>query len=189
MAKERFSRIEGDEGRIMAEKPIICETSINSVARLDVSRRDLIKLRDLIDYQEASIRILEVDQSDLKERLVEIAKEAARLKSLFTSLFGDQIRGIDEANARAEMTGEHPKTAHSPDQITLGMSEITREQMLSIMDAIKKVSEESGGHASKEVVLSRAKDIGITRESFEDILARLRRAGALIESEGTIKLI
>jgi hypothetical protein len=37
--------------------------------------------------------------------------------------------------------------------------------------------------------LSRAKDIGITRESFEEILARLRRAGALIESEGTIKLI
>lgn len=173
----------------MAEESTICETGINSIARLEVPRRDLVKLRDLIDYLDAGIRILEADQSDLKEQFAEIAKESARLKSFFNSVFGDQIRGMDWTNVRDEMSEERLSSVHTPEQITLGVSEITREQMLSIMDAIKKVSKESGGHASKEVVLSRAKDIGITRESFEEILARLRRAGALIESEGTIKLI
>lgn len=179
----------------MAEEPNVCETGINSIARLEVSRRDLVKLRDLIDYLDASIRILEVGQSDMEERLVEIVKESARLKSLFNALFGDEISGIEWAIVREGTLKERPGTVHAPthvptpEQITLGISEITREQMLSVMDAIKKVSEESGGHAPKDIVLSRAEEIGITRKEFGEILARLRRAGALVETEGTLKLV
>jgi hypothetical protein len=176
-------------GGFMAEEPTICETGINSLVRLEVPRRDLVKLRDLIDYLEASIRTLEVGQSDLEEKFVEIAKESARLKSLFNLLFGDQISGIKPAEAGEEMSDERLGSVHTPNQITLGISEVTREQMLSVMDAIKRVSEESGGHAPKDVVLSRVLDIGITREEFEEILARLRKAGALVESEGAIKLV
>lgn len=173
----------------MAEEPTICETSINSIARPEVSRRDLVKLRDRIDYLDSSLRAMEEEQVALQKRLAEISRDAAALKSIFETLFGDQIRGIDEVHAKAELSEEHLRMVHIPGQITLGISEVTREQVLSIMDAIKRVSEESGGPASKEAVLSRAKEIGITREVFEEILARLRRAGALIESEGTIKLV
>lgn len=186
----------------MAEEPSICETSINSIARLDVSRRDLIKLRDRINFLDSSIRALDEEQAALQKRLAEISRDAAMLKSQFETLFEDEIRSIDEALVKAkpvepkpvESAGpakpseEHP-LMHTPEQITLGISEVTREQVLSIMDAIKKVSEESGGPASKEAVLSRAEEIGIKRGEFEEILTRLRRAGALIESEGTIKLI
>lgn len=173
----------------MAEEPTICETSINSIATLEVSRRDLVKLRDRIDYLDSSIRALEDEQAAQQKRLAEISKDAAGLKLLFETLFGDQIRGIGETSVKAELSEEPLLAAHTPDQITLGISEVTREQILSIMDAIKRVSEESGGPASKEVVLSRAEAIGITKGDFEEILARLRRDGALIESEGTIKLI
>ncbi len=176
----------------MAEEPTTCEASINSTASLEVSRRDLIKLRDRIDYLESSIRALEEEQAAQQKRLAEVSRSAAALKSIFETLFGEEIRGIDEAHAKAglsELSEEHLRTVHVPGQITLGISEVTREQILSIMDAIKRVSEESGGAASKEAVLSRAKDIGITKGEFEEILARLRRAGALIESEGTIKLV
>lgn len=187
----------------MAEEPIKCETSINSIARLDVSRRDLIKLRDRINFLDSSIRALDEEQAALQKRLAEVSRDAAMLKSQFEILFEDEIRGTDEALAKAkpvepkpiepagpaEPSEEHPLMMHTPEQITLGISEVTREQILSIMDAIKKVSEESGGPASKEAVLSRAESIGIKRREFEEILARLRRAGALTESEGTIKLI
>lgn len=191
----------------MVEEPSICETRINSIARLDVSRRDLIKLRDRINFLDSSIRALDEEQTALQKRLTEVSRDAAMLKSQFETLFEDEIRGIDEALAKAkpaepkpvelkpiepagpaETSEEHPPM-HTPEQITLAISEVMREQILSIMDAIKKVSEESGGPASKEAVLSRAEEIGIKRGEFEEILARLRRAGALIESEGTVKLI
>lgn len=186
----------------MAEEPSKCETSINSIVRLDVSRRDLIKLRDRIDFLDSSIRALDEEQAALQKRLAEISRDAAMLKSQFETLFEDGIRGIDEALVKAKPVEPKPvepagpaepfeerPMMHTPEQITLGISEVTREQVLSIMDAIKKVSEEAGGPASKEAVLSRAEEIGIKRGVFEEILARLRRAGALIESEGTIKLI
>lgn len=177
----------------MAKEPTIFKPGMSSVIRLDVSGRDLVRLRDLIDYLEASIRILGADRSDTgrSERIADISRESARLKSLFNDLFGDQIQGLEKATAGAEISVERTETvhAHTPEQVTLGMSEVTREQMLSVMDAIKKVSEEAGGHASKEAVLARAEEIGIGREGFEEILARLRRDGALVESEGTIRLV
>ncbi|MDM7911718.1 MAG: hypothetical protein QUS09_01325 [Methanotrichaceae archaeon] len=173
----------------MAEEPTIYEARINSTASLEVSKQDLVKLRDRIDSLDSSLKAMEEEQAAQQKRLAEISRSAAALKSIFETLFGDQIRGIEEAHARAEPSGECPRTVHIPGQITLGISEVTREQVLSVMDAIKRVSEESEGPASKEDVLSRAKEIGITREVFEDILAMLRRAGALIESEGTIKLV
>lgn len=187
----------------MAEDTSKCETSINSIVRLDVSRRDLIKLRDRIGFLVSSIRALDEEQAALQKRLAEVSRDAAMLKSQFETLFEDEIIGIDEALAKAkpvdrkptepagpaEPSEKHQLMMHTPEQITLGVSEVTREQILSIMDAIKKVSDESGGPASKEAVLSRAEEIGINRREFDEILARLRRAGALNESEGMIRLI
>lgn len=173
----------------MAEETTIYETSVNSIARLEISKRDLIKLRDRINSLDSSLRAMEEEQAAQQRRLAEVSRSTAALKSIFETLFGDQIRGIEEAHTKAEPSEVCPRAVHIPGQITLGISEVTREQVLSVMDAIKRVSEESEGPASKEDVLSRAKEIGITREVFEEILARLRRAGALIESEGTIKLV
>jgi vacuolar-type H+-ATPase subunit D/Vma8 len=173
----------------MEKEPTIYETSANSIASLDISKRDLITLRDRIDSLESSLRAMEEEQAAQQRRLAEVSRSAATLKSIFETLFGDRIRSAEEVHVKAEPSEECPRAMHIPGQITLGISEVTREQVLSVMDAIKRVSEESEGPASKEDVLSRAEEIGITREVFEDILARLRRAGALIESEGTIKLV
>lgn len=166
-----------------------CEIGINSVVSLNLSRRDLVRMLDRISYLDDSLKSLQKDQTDLQSRLVEIAMEADRLMSLFDTLFGEQLKGVVGAEqVRAELSEERRHTCPTPGQITL-MTEPDREQMLSIMDAIRRVSEEYKGAAPKEAVLARAKEIGITRDGFEDILIRLRKAGALIEYEGRLKLI
>ncbi len=167
-----------------------CETSINGNVSLSVSRRDLVKLFDRISYLSESLHGIEKDPATLQARLPEMAMEIDRLSKLFDTLFGDQIRRVVGADqVRAELAEERRLVCPTPGQVRLGMSEPTREQMLSIMDAIKQVSVETRKPASKEAVWARAAEIGITKDSFEEILMRLRRSGALIESEGALKLI
>jgi septal ring factor EnvC (AmiA/AmiB activator) len=76
----------------MVEEPTICEASINSIARPEVSRRDLVKLRDRIDSLDSSLRAMEEEQAAQQKRLAEVSRSAAALKSIFETLFGDQIR-------------------------------------------------------------------------------------------------
>lgn len=174
----------------MAEEKSVCEISINSAASLNVPRRELVKLQDRIDYLDSSLKHLQKFQADLQKSISEATEEVERLRLLFSSLFGEQISGLTGTEeVLAELSIERKQAAKTPEQITLAMSEVTREQALSILDAIKKVKEESQGLAPKEEVLARAKAIGIEEEEFEDILRRLRRAGALMESEGTLRLL
>ncbi len=173
----------------MEEEPSQYKADTNSAARLEISSSNLAKLRDRINYLDSSLRALEDDQAALHKRISKTAREAEGLKLLFESLFEDQIKGVGIEKIGAELFEESLRAPCVPGQVTLGISEVTREQLLSIMDAIKRVSEECQGPAPKEIVQSRAESIGITKGDFDEILTMLRRAGALIESEGTIKLI
>jgi hypothetical protein len=174
----------------MTEEKSRCEININSTASLNVSRRDLVKLGDRIDYLDSNLKHLQRAQADLQRSISETAEEIERLRLLFSSLFGEQIRGLTGMeDVQAELAIERSRAARTPEQITLAMSEATREKELSILDAIKKVKEESQGSAPRAEVQARAKAIGIDEEEFEDILRRLRRAGALVESEGMLRLI
>ena len=166
-----------------------CEISINSIASLDISRRELVRFRDRINYLEANVLSLEGEERALQKRITELMKEIERLRSFFDTAFGEHIRGVlDAEEVEAELKQERLR-AEVPAQITLGISEITREQILSVMDVIKRISEESHGPAPMEHVKARVKEIGISGEDFEEILGRLRRAGALVESNGTLRLI
>jgi hypothetical protein len=175
----------------MAEEPSKCEININSIASLNVSRRDLVKFHDRISYLDANLKSLERDHLQMQKSLAEMTREVERLRLLFQSVFGEAISGVVGAEeVVAENFRERSEAARTPEQITLGMSEVTREHIQSVLDAIKREKEDSQGHqASREAVLARAKAIGIKEEDFEDILRRLRRAGALVESEGNLKLI
>ena len=167
-----------------------CETSINSNAILNVSRRDLVKLFDRISYLSEGLHSIEKDPATLQAKLPELAMEIDRLSNLFDTIFGEHIKTVvGSEQVRAELSEERWLACPTPGQVRLGMSEPTKEQMLSIMDAIKQISREIQGPAPKETVWARVREIGITRESFEEILMRLRRSGALIESEGTLKLV
>jgi hypothetical protein len=66
---------------------------------------------------------------------------------------------------------------------------MTKAQMLSIMDAIRIVSEEVHGPAPKEMVMEMAEESGIDREKFGEILGWLRKAEALVESGGLLRLV
>lgn len=166
-----------------------CEISINSVASLNLSRRDLVRMLDRISYLDDSLKSLQKDQADLQTRISEMEAEASRLRVLFDTLFGEQLKGVVGAEqVRAELSEERRCACPTPGQITL-MTEPDREQMLSIIDAIRRVSEERQGPAPKDEVSARAREIGIKRDGFEDILERLKRSGALIEYEGRLKLI
>jgi hypothetical protein len=174
----------------MAEESSKCEININSIASLKVSRRDLVKFRDRISYLDANLKGLEKDHLEMQKSLSEMTSEVERLKQLFQSAFGAEILGVAGVeDVQAELFLERSEAARTPEQITLGMSEVTREQIQSVLDAIKRMKEESQGHVSKEAVLARVKAIGIEEEDFQDILQRLKRAGALVESEGTLRLI
>ncbi len=174
----------------MAEEPSKCEININSIASLKVSRRDLVKFHDRMSYLDANLKGLEKDSLEMQKRLSEVTREVERLKQLFQAVFGEAILGVLGAeDVHAELFRERSEAARTPEQITLGMSEVTREQIQSVLDAIKRVNEESQGHATREAVLARAESIGIKEEDFEDILHRLKRAGALVESEGTLRLV
>ena len=169
----------------------ICALSINSIACLNVSRRDLIRLRDRIDNLDSSLKNLESSQIEAQKTILRAVKDVRRLKSLFRSLFEGDILAIrDEELVRSEMSREEALLDKiESEQITLGISEMTKAQMLSIMDAIRIVSEEVHGPAPKEIVMERAEEIGVDREKFGEILVWLRKAEALVESEGLLRLV
>jgi chromosome segregation ATPase len=169
----------------------ICDVSVNSIACLNVSRRCLVRLRDRIEKLDSSLKDLESSQRDVQEAVSEAVKDVVRLKSLFESLFERDISAIkDEGSVRSELSREEALLDKiESDQITLGISEMTRVQIMSVMDAIRIVSEEVHGPAPKEIVMGRAKKIGIDREKFDEILRWLRKAEALVESGGLLRLV
>lgn len=167
-----------------------CNISINSNANLNVSRRDLVKLFDRISYLKDGLSSIEKDQAALQEKLPEMVMEIDRLSNLFDALFGGEIKGVvGEEQVRAELSEERRLACPTPGQVRLAMSQPKREQMLSIMDAIKQISREGQGPATKEAVLARVREDGIAKDTFEEILTYLRGSGALVESEGMLKLV
>ncbi|MCJ7444030.1 MAG: hypothetical protein MUO26_05800 [Methanotrichaceae archaeon] len=166
------------------------ETSINSLVCIEISKRDLIRLKDRINYLNAGMLNLESEQRALQKRFFELIREIEVLKAFFDASFGEHIKSLlDAEETKTEQKDETYRAQRAPNRITLGINEITREKILTIMDVIKRISDESQGSASKELVQSRVEEIGISGEDFEDVLSRLRRAGALRESDGKLQLI
>lgn len=165
--------------------------SINSIASLNVCRRDLVRLRDRINYLDSSLRDLETNQIAAQKTISMAMRDVDRLKSLFGSLFEKDIQAIkDEAQVRSELTQEEALLDKlESEQITLGISEMTRVQIVSVMDAIRMISEEIQGPAPNEMVMERADNIGIDRKKFGEILGWLRKSGALVESGGLLRLV
>jgi hypothetical protein len=168
-----------------------CAVSINSIACLNVSRRDLVRLRDRIDRLDSSLKDLESSQIEVQKTVSRAIKDVGRLKSLFESLFEGDISAIrDEGLVRSEISREEALLDKiGSEQITLGISEMTRVQIVSIMDTIRIVSEEVHGPAPKEMVMERVEEIGGGKEKFGEILGWLRKAEALVESEGLLRLV
>jgi vacuolar-type H+-ATPase subunit D/Vma8 len=165
-------------------------TSINGLASIKISRRDLIRLRDRIDYLDANMQTLEGEQIALKKRISELIRDIEELKASFDSAFGEHIPNFPGAEyERIEQKEDAFRAKKGASYITLGMNEITREKIVTTMDVIKRACEEGQGSASKDLIRSRVKEIGISADDFEDILARLRRSGALKENDGELLLI
>jgi len=169
----------------MEEERNRSDEGFGSPARLEVSRRDLSRLGDRLENLQESIVSLERDQMLLQERISELRGLIEAAKEMYTVLFAAQLRAVE--------TKPQPAPAHAtgrvPEQITLGITEVTRERILSVLDAIRRVSEEREGPAPKDIVESRAEAIGISKEDLAEVLGWLRRAGALRESEGRLELI
>jgi vacuolar-type H+-ATPase subunit D/Vma8 len=133
---------------------------------------------------------LEKEQMALKMRISELIRDIEVLRASFDSSFSEYIQGfLGAEDAKIDQKDDTFRAKKGASYITLGISEITREKILTTMDVIKRACEESQGSASKDLILSRVKEIGISGDDFEDILSRLRRAGALKESDGKLILI
>jgi hypothetical protein len=169
----------------MGEEQSRSEESISSPVRPEVSREDLSRLGDRLDSLQESIMTLEKDQLILQKRISELMALVYAAKELYNALFAEHLRG---AGMRAEPSPAH-RTVRSQEQITLGISEVTRERILSVLDAIRRVSEERQGPAPKDIVEARAKAIGISEGDLAEALGWLRRAGALREAGGKLELV
>jgi exonuclease VII small subunit len=161
------------------------DESYGSVARLEVSTTDLSGLGDRLDSLQESIMMLERDQMHLQERISELRGLIEAAKEMYTILFAAQLRS---GGTEPQPAPEHT-IVRVPEQITLGITEVTRERILSVLDAIRRVSEESQGPAPTHIVESRAEAIGISKEDLAEVLGWLRRAGALRESKEWLELI
>jgi hypothetical protein len=169
----------------MEEERNRSEDSYGSLARVEVSRSDLSGLGDRLDSLQESIMMLEREQVLQQERISKLRGLIEAAKEMYTALFAAQLRS---AGTEPQPAPEHT-IVRVPEQITLGITEVTRERILSILDAIRRVSEDRGGPIPKHIVESRAEAIGISKEDLAEVLGWLRRAGALRESEEWLELI
>ena len=164
-----------------------CAENINSIASTNVSRRDLVRMRDLISFLDSNLRDLAESQPSLHDETSGMIRDTERLNSLFKALFGEQIENLSILGRMDVSDEETLVEGATPDQITLALSEPVQEQVRSIMDIIRHLSEK--GPATRETVTIRAREIGIDDERLEDILRWLERSGAISGSGGTIRLM
>jgi len=73
--------------------------------------------------------------------------------------------------------------------ITLGPDKLTRKQVLSNIDIIRQAEKEFGEIAPREEGLAQTAEIHIVPDKLDQILNKLKKTGALAESEGAVKPI
>ena len=170
-----------------------CADNINSLADIRISRRDLVRLHDHLNYIQNGLKEMETDTSDIQKRIYKLSKDADRLGTLFNSLFGDQISsvigGVTTISLPCLSAEEKLLDAMDSKLITLGPDMPTWKQMLSTIDIIRRVEEEFGGIAPREEVLAQTAEIHISPDKFDHILNKLKKSGALAESEDAVRLI
>jgi DNA replicative helicase MCM subunit Mcm2 (Cdc46/Mcm family) len=132
---------------------------------------------DRVLLEAISKRLIAIQSTCDKARtdINKILKETAELSSI-----------VQEAIALIPSDNEILLNA---DIIASGTSKRTRDKARSVMDIISDVSKEQQGPASREVVLSRAEELGIERAKTEKIIDRLIRDGdAMVSSPGVLVL-
>jgi hypothetical protein len=144
---------------------------------------DLESLRSSMGDLDRRIRDLEARQTELPDEVSDIVSLVKNFAEQFDLVLGKKARFILSGIGLSQSQEEKALEALHSDQITLAVDRPTREQLLSVMDIIKRVSQENDGRAPKEEVLARTEEIKVPSRALEEILARLRRSGAL-EMEG-----
>ena len=170
-----------------------CAGNINSLADIRVSRRDLVRLRDHLSYLQNGLKVMETDTSDIQKRIYKLSRDADRLGTLFDSLFWDQISSVigggTTISSPCLSAEEKLLDALDSELITLAPDRPTRKQMLSTIDIIRRVEEKFDGIAPREEVLAQTGEIHISPDKLDQILNKLKKAGALAESEDAVRLI
>jgi replicative DNA helicase Mcm len=108
------------------------------------------------------------------------ANARLRLRSTVTIEDAQRVTKILEACLRK--VGVDPDTGLlDVDIIATGVSKATRDKTKLMLDIIKDISKEQQGSAPLDMVLDRAEEQGIERGRAEEIVARLKRDGSIME--------
>jgi replicative DNA helicase Mcm len=116
------------------------------------------------------------------EALIRLGEANSRLRLSNEVTLEDAQRVTRILEACLRKVGVDPDTGLlDVDIITTGVSKTTRDKTKLMMDIIRDVSKEQQGSAPLDIVLDKAEELGIARSRAEDIVARLKRDGSIME--------
>lgn len=165
------------------------DESKESTICVNMSARDLARLREQMANMERGLQDLESRQVALLKEISSMIANFDRISVQFESVMAAHSQAVLGVGGLNEVQEKRLLEALSSDLITLGPDVPTREQIRTILEIMRQVSDENQGYVPKEVVITKAKELKITGARLEDILHRLTRAGALTEPEkGVFKL-
>jgi len=118
--------------------------------------------------------------SDIIDRIEILEEDLAILKRNAHRL-GKKIIALREDAALLNPIPPAPDDLLDADAIITKVNKMTHEQTKVIMDIITDVSKEHQDYAPLDIVLDKAEEQGIERTRAEEIVARLRRDGSIIE--------
>jgi len=157
---------------------------------VNMSAGDLARIRDQMANMERGLQDLESRQVALLKEISSLIAGFDRISAQFESMIAAHSQAAAGVGGLNKVQEKRLLEALSSDLITLGPDEPTKEQIRTILEIMRQVSDENQGYVPREVVINRAKDLKITGAKLEDILHRLTRAGALTETEkGVFRLL
>jgi hypothetical protein len=150
---------------------------------VNMSSRDLARLREQMGSIEKSLQDLEGRQVALLKDISGLISGFDRLSVQFESMISARNEAVLGVGGLNEVQEKRLFEALTSDVITLGPDLPTREQIRTILEMMRQISDENDGYVPKEAIITRARDMKITTAKLEDILHRLTRAGALTEAK------
>lgn len=125
------------------------------------------------------------------EALVRLSEASARIRLSDSATEDDANRAINIVEACLKQVGIDPETGMlDVDVIAVGTSKSQRDKIKVLRDIIRELEREHRGLAPKEDIYDRGEKNGISRDTAEELISKLKQKGDIYEpSIGHIKWV
>ncbi len=124
------------------------------------------------------------------EALVRLSEASARIRLSDSVTENDANRAINIVEACLKQVGIDPETGmFDVDVIAVGTSKSQRDKIKVLRDIIRELEREHGGKAPIEYIYNKGEENGISRDTAEELISKLKQQGDIYEpTAGFIKL-